>query len=76
MKSGGLLAEAEADWVTACITEALKTAPVPSGVSDAVKSKLEGTMGERALRAAELKELADALLAVPADTPSEAPDAD
>lgn len=72
---GGLLAGTEADWVSACITEALKAAPVPSGVSDAVKSKLEGTMGERALRPAELKELADALLAVPADTPSEAPDA-
>ena len=69
------MAATEIDWVSACITEALNVAPVPSGVSDAVKSKLEGVMAERALRPAELKELADALLAVPADTPSEVSDA-
>jgi hypothetical protein len=50
-------------WITARVAEALKTSPVADAVASAIEEQLKGTMRERALRPAELTELAKSLLA-------------
>ena len=64
----------DADWVGARVNEALKAAPVATGVADTITEKLKGSLRERALRAAELNDVAKTLLAIPTDDAVEKPE--
>jgi hypothetical protein len=50
------------DWIAQRIQEAQKAAPVGAAVAAHLEKELTGTMRERALRGAELAELARALI--------------
>jgi hypothetical protein len=52
------------DWIANRIAEAKAAAPVSEAVAARLEGKLGGTMRERALRNAELAELARDLIAV------------
>ena len=51
------------DWIAKRILEAQTAAPVEAGVASRLETELTGTMRERALRNAELADLARVLIA-------------
>jgi hypothetical protein len=61
--------KAPADWITTIVSAALETSPVAAAVTTEIEKQLNGTMRERALRAAEIAELAKNLLAAVNDSP-------
>ena len=59
------------DWINARIEVSLNASPVPDTVVSVVRERLHGTLSERALRGAEVAELAMTLLAAVNKPPAE-----